>query len=126
MKKSLFSFEGRAGRKTWWLTVLAWTVAVVVAQGIALAGAFVSDTLATVSMVLAGLVGLAALVSTLAVSARRWHDLDKSGWWTLIALVPLVGIYALVMNGFVQGTQGDNAFGLDPLAGAALEASPAA
>lgn len=121
MYKSLFSFQGRAGRKTWWLTVLAWTAIALVAQGLAVAGAFVSETVGTLATILALLLGIVALIAMLAVSVRRWHDVDKSGWWVFIGLVPVVGIYALVMNGFVRGTPGDNGFGSQPTGSLATE-----
>jgi uncharacterized membrane protein YhaH (DUF805 family) len=48
----------------------------------------------------------------LAIQAKRWHDVDKSAWWILIGLVPLVGgLVALVFNGFVAGTPAANRFG---------------
>ena len=54
---------------------------------------------------------------TLCVYAKRWHDRNKSGWWTLIALVPIVGgIWMLIECGLLRGTRGDNRFGPDPLA----------
>ena len=57
----------------------------------------------------------------LSISVRRWHDLNKSGWWVFISLIPIVGgLYALVMQGFVPGDQGDNSFGPAPEEGALL------
>lgn len=54
-------------------------------------------------------------VGSLAIAARRLHDLDTSGWWLLLSLVPVVnigfGIYIL----FMKGTQGPNKYGADPL-----------
>jgi uncharacterized membrane protein YhaH (DUF805 family) len=51
---------------------------------------------------------------SVAVTAKRWHDRNKSGWWILINLIPLVGpIWALVENGFLRGTYGENAYGPD-------------
>ena len=50
--------------------------------------------------------------------ARRWHDRDKSGWWTLIGLIPVVGaIWILVECGCLKGSDGPNRFGADPLGG---------
>lgn len=52
----------------------------------------------------------------IAVSVRRWHDIDVSGWWALIGLVPYVRwIILLVFNGFGRGTMGRNRFGPDPI-----------
>jgi len=53
---------------------------------------------------------------TLAVQAKRWHDRDKSAWWLLINLIPVVGAFwTLIENGFLEGTPGPNRFGFDPL-----------
>jgi uncharacterized membrane protein YhaH (DUF805 family) len=96
---------------------------IVLVQALALAAAFVSETVGTVAMVVTAVAGLAGLVSIVAVSVRRWHDLDKSGWWVLIGFVPVVGLYALVMNGFVQGAPGSNGYGLAPVGLPAARAS---
>ena len=58
---------------------------------------------------------LLLLWPSLAICAKRWHDVDKSAWWILIALVPVVGgLIALVFNGFIPGTPGPNRFGNPP------------
>ena len=56
-------------------------------------------------------------VSILSLTVRRLHDLNLSGWWTLICLVPLVGIIFNLVLAFKQGTNGQNYYGPDPLAG---------
>jgi uncharacterized membrane protein YhaH (DUF805 family) len=62
-----------------------------------------------------GLLALVILWPSLAVSVKRWHDVDKSGWWVLIGLVPAIGgLIALVFNGFIAGTPGPNRFGSPP------------
>ena len=102
----LFSFDGRIGRKTWWL----WGVAAMLGLGLLL----------TALLGIAGvhekprtaIVNLALLWPTLALSAKRWHDRDKSAWWLLIGLVPVVGqLWTLVENGLLAGTPGANRFG---------------
>jgi uncharacterized membrane protein YhaH (DUF805 family) len=51
-----------------------------------------------------------------AVAVKRWHDRDKSGWWMLINLIPILGsIWTVVELGFFPGTPGDNHYGPDPL-----------
>ena len=52
---------------------------------------------------------------TLAVQVRRLHDLDRSGWWILISLIPLVGAIILLVWACSKGTEGENRFGSDPL-----------
>ena len=69
-----------------------------------------------------GIVGLiisiASIYFALAVYAKRWHDRNKSGWWTLIALVPFIGaIWLIVELGILEGTRGANQYGPDPLGG---------
>jgi len=59
--------------------------------------------------------GLGALLFIFAVSVRRFHDLDKSGWWAALTLVPVVGwLVIIVWCGFVRGVVGRNSFGPDP------------
>jgi uncharacterized membrane protein YhaH (DUF805 family) len=63
---------------------------------------------------LLGLWWLATLIPNLAVAVRRMHDQDKSGWWILIGLVPLIGGIWLLILYFIDGTPGPNRFGQDP------------
>ena len=50
----------------------------------------------------------------LAVMAKRWHDRDKSGWWSLVGLIPYVGpLWIWIELGFFPGT-GTNRYGPDP------------
>jgi uncharacterized membrane protein YhaH (DUF805 family) len=118
----LFSFEGRVGRATYWYYALA----MIVIFGIL--GAFGGMSMmsgmqasggappnAGVMGIVFPLVCLATLWPSLAIAAKRWHDVDKSAWWILIALVPAVGgIIALVFNGFIAGTPGPNQYGNPP------------
>ena len=47
-----------------------------------------------------------------AVSAKRWHDRDRSAWWVLLLLIPVLGVlWLLIDNGCVRGTPGRNRFG---------------
>lgn len=126
------SFNGRIGRRTWWLAyVLPLVLFAAVAAVADIALGFVRvverdavplDGLA-VELEGIGPFGVASLVLTvlggLAGQVKRWHDRDRPGWWVLINLVPLVGpIWALVEVGFLRGTPGPNRFGPDPLGAA--------
>jgi uncharacterized membrane protein YhaH (DUF805 family) len=62
---------------------------------------------------------LAVLLPSISLSVRRLHDRDKSGWWCLIAFIPLIGAIILLIWFVLAGTPGDNRFGSDPLAKAA-------
>jgi uncharacterized membrane protein YhaH (DUF805 family) len=50
----------------------------------------------------------------LAVSVRRLHDLGKSGWMSLIALIPIVGAVWMLVLMVTEGQTGENRFGPDP------------
>ena len=53
---------------------------------------------------------------SLALQSKRWHDLNKSAWWILIILIPIVGpLWALIELGFLKGAPGRNRFGENPL-----------
>lgn len=114
-KHLLFSFDGRVGRGPYWGFFV---VCLIVFGGF---GAFtVMSALNAAAPTAAGsgtsvgiaLVGLAFLWPSLAIQAKRWHDVDKSAWWILISLVPVVGgLIALIFNGFIAGTPGPNRFG---------------
>ena len=64
---------------------------------------------------LAGFFSLAILVPSAAASSRRLHDTNRSGWWTLLALIPVLGVAFLAALLVFQGTKGANRFGPDPL-----------
>ena len=59
---------------------------------------------------------LATVIPGLAVAVRRLHDTDRSGWWLLIGLVPLLGELALFIFMLMSGTRGPNRYGPDPVA----------
>ena len=63
----------------------------------------------------ANLVFLGLLLPSLAVGARRLHDIGKSGWWQLVNLIPLIGLI-LLLYWTVQPSEGDNTYGPAPSA----------
>lgn len=60
------------------------------------------------------MVSLALLVPRFALTVRRLHDINRSGWWLLLILVPLFGWIALLVFYCTEGTRGPNRFGPDP------------
>ena len=50
------------------------------------------------------------------MAVRRLHDLDKSGWFLLLGLIPIIGVIILLVWFVQRGTVGGNRFGPDPLA----------
>jgi uncharacterized membrane protein YhaH (DUF805 family) len=128
-KNLFFAFQGRVGRKSFWLGSLALCVVVFVIYGVAgalftqwapgaEAGSYVAVSTSPIGWLLYILATIVSIWGGIAIQIKRWHDRDKSGWWCLIGLVPVVGpIWALVETGFLRGTAGANRFGSDPLAG---------
>ncbi|MCF8709186.1 DUF805 domain-containing protein [Rhizorhapis sp. SPR117] len=58
---------------------------------------------------------LGTIIPYLAVAVRRLHDTDRSGWWLLLSLIPLIGGIILLVFFVSGGTRGANRFGADPL-----------
>ena len=81
-------FEGRAHRTEFWLFML---VSVSISIVLSIADAILG-TRNDYFGLLSGIYGLAVLVPSLAVGARRLHDTGRSGWWQLIGLIPIVGL----------------------------------
>jgi uncharacterized membrane protein YhaH (DUF805 family) len=106
-----FSLEGRLARREFWLFGVLALVGVSALCLLLLGIAGVRPRPANL------IVNLLLFWPGLAVSVKRWHDRDKSGWWVLLALVPVIGwIWALIENGLLRGTAGRNRYGNDPLA----------
>src|SRR5437899_1756811 len=103
------TFAGRARRPEYWYWVL-FGVLVGIAAGIL--DVLISGTNSGVFSVLSSL-GL--LLPNLAVTARRLHDIDRSAWWILILLLPIVGAIVLFVFMCLRGTAGPNRFGQDPV-----------
>jgi len=105
----LFSFKGRISRQPYWIFV--WAVFLIALFPALLLG--VGTERADQYIDIAGLV---LLWPSLAIQVKRWHDRDKSAWWLLVNLIPIVGFFwSLIENGFLQGTLGENRYGPDPL-----------
>jgi uncharacterized membrane protein YhaH (DUF805 family) len=114
------NFSDRAPRAEYWwfylLTMVAYIVATILDSILGGGGALGSYGLFSI------VVMLGLLIPSLAVGVRRLHDTDRSGWWLLIVLIPLVGAIVLLVFLVLEGTKGDNRFGPDPYAGEAAYA----
>jgi len=105
-------FSGRSRRKEYWYFVLFNIIVSIVLGWIdALLGTRGSYAGAGL---LSGIYGLAVIIPSLAVTVRRLHDIDRSGWWILIGLVPLIGVIVLLVFALLDGTPGDNRYGPNP------------
>ena len=101
-------FSGRAQRQEYWMFVLFnILIAIVLA---------VIDGVIGSPGVLSGLYSLAIVIPNIAVFVRRLHDTDRSGWWVLLGLVPIIGGIVLFVFSVLEGDAGDNQYGPDPKA----------
>jgi uncharacterized membrane protein YhaH (DUF805 family) len=76
-------FEGRATRSEYW-----WFFLFIVVVGLAIS---------MLSATLSGLFSLATVLPSIAAATRRLHDTNRSGWWQLIVLLPVVGLIVLIV-----------------------------
>ncbi|KQV91798.1 DUF805 domain-containing protein [Rhizobacter sp. Root1221] len=81
--KKYADFTGRATRPEYWWFVLFLVIGSLVTTGI--------------SEFLGGIFAVATLVPSLAAGARRLHDTNRTGWWQLIGLIPMVGWIVLIV-----------------------------
>jgi uncharacterized membrane protein YhaH (DUF805 family) len=100
--KNYANFKDRATRKEYWMFFL-FNILVQIGLGI------ISGILG-LGEVLIGLFGLFMFVPSISIAARRLHDIGKSGWWQLIALIPIIGFLVLLFF-LVSGSDEDNKFG---------------
>ncbi len=113
-KQFYLSAQGRVSRKQWWLKLIlpVFVISIVLAFVDMAAGTF--DPQNGVGL-FSSIFALIVLIPAILVYIKRFHDRDKSGWWILIALIPLIGaIWLLIELGFLAGTPGPNRFGPPP------------
>ncbi len=100
------TFEGRARRSEYWWFAAFCTIVVVVLMGLS---AMMDGS--TIPMIVLGLFVLAVILPGLAVTVRRLHDTDRSGWWWFIQLVPAIGGIWFFVLMVIGGSPGPNRFG---------------
>lgn len=109
------TFEGRAARPEYWWWILAMVILFTILGVVD--GALIAPLMGfepfqkEAGQPLSLLVSLGLLLPNLALAVRRLHDTDRSGWWLLIGLIPIVGSLVLLVFYILPGTQGQNRFG---------------
>ena len=104
--KKYFCFEGRAGRKEFWMFFLANFIINTILSFIPKAGPIIQ-----------AVYSLAILLPFLGVTARRLHDTGKSGWMQLLALIPIVGPIIVIVLCALEGQKEANQYGEVPACG---------
>jgi len=119
-----FTFSGRLNRKPYILrslaatflpVVLALVLFIVFAGGLKAGQDYQHRDLLWLHVVLHSLLIILAIVAGFSLGVRRCHDLDKSGWWLLLGIIPYInvawGLYLICR----RGTVGPNRYGEDPI-----------
>jgi uncharacterized membrane protein YhaH (DUF805 family) len=104
--KNYAVFSGRSRRTEYWMFVLFNLIFSIVLG-------FIDGMIGTAG-VLGLIYSLAILIPALAVSVRRLHDTNRSGWWLLIGLIPVVGAIVLIVFFVMDSDPGDNEYGANP------------
>ena len=108
--KAYAVFTGRARRKEYWMFVL---ISVLIAIGLAVLDVVLGLRVGGKGL-LSTLYSLGVLIPALAVAVRRLHDTNRSGWWLLLGLLPVVGSLVLLVFFVLDSTPGTNRFGPNP------------
>ena len=105
-------FHGRARRKEYWMYNLINAAVIMI---LVVSDSFTSpfDTGYGIGM-LTSIYSLAVIIPGIAVTVRRLHDTDRSGWWYFIGLVPVIGWIAMLVFTIQEGDHGSNAYGDNP------------
>ena len=106
-----FVYRGRASRSAYWWWVLFEAIAVLVLELLVVIPAALNSSAAiALFLVVIGIAVIYLALVGLALTIRRLHDIDRSGWWVLIGLVPFVGGIVLLIFSLLEGTPGPNRF----------------
>lgn len=110
--KNYAVFGGRARRKEYWYFILFNLLAL-------LGLGFIDGVIGTIDLesgmgLLSGIYSLAVLIPSIAVSVRRLHDTNRSGWWFLLYLIPFIGGLILLIFMVMDSQQSDNQYGPNP------------
>lgn len=111
--KKYARFGGRAPRSEFWGFTLI-NAAVVLAL-LMLQARFQTGTAHKIFLYTPAVYALLTLLPALAVTSRRWHDLGRTGWWTLLNIVAGVGTLVTLCFFLKRGDEGRNYYGRDPL-----------
>ena len=108
--KQYVDFDGRARRKEYWIFTLGNFVisAILSGAGFGIGGG---------AEFLGSLFGLFILIPSIAVAVRRLHDTGRSGWWLLVAFVPVIGFFVLLYFFLIEGDSTANQYGVNPKVG---------
>ncbi len=107
LKNKYAQFDGRAHRQEFWMFVL---INFLISFAVGLVASFIGLKF------LSYVYSLALFVPSIALAARRLHDINRSGWWQLIAIIPIIGWIIIIIWYATDSNAGSNQYGENPKA----------
>ena len=104
--KNYANFQGRDTEKEYWIFYFIYLATYIFLR--------IADNILNTEGFLSGAFVLISIIPSIAIATRRLHDIDKSGWWQLLYLVPIIGFIILIVFFIKQGTEDKNRFGDNP------------
>jgi uncharacterized membrane protein YhaH (DUF805 family) len=117
-------FQGRSRRTEYWMFFLFTFLVYAVFEGLIAAvggGRLHPNIIGVLLSILLAVFVLGSMIPSIAVGVRRLHDTNRSGWFVLLGLIPLLGGIIVIVLMCLDGTAGENRFGPDPKQGALEE-----
>ena len=109
-----YSFNGRATRSEYWIWIIFTTIVIILLEFIDISiGTYIENKSGDITGLLSTIFNIITMLPSLAVSVRRLHDVNKSGWWNLIALT-VIGVIPLIYWYCCKSFQETNKYGPVP------------
>ena len=104
-------FNGRARRKEYWMfTLFSVIISIIFSIIDKSLNLYISQNMG----ILSSIYSLAVFLPSLGVGVRRLHDTNRSGWWLLIGLIPVIGAIVLIVFFCQYSSPGENSYGTNP------------
>jgi uncharacterized membrane protein YhaH (DUF805 family) len=101
-KKIYFSWQGRICRKTYWIFSIPLALSVFLSSWI----------IPTSNDNISFIILLIVFYPSMMINIKRAHDRDKTGWFSLVLLIPIISLWPLIEFGFIKGDEADNKYGV--------------
>ena len=110
--KSLFSFQGRVKRSTFWIIFI---ITLMISADLLIQGGTSTDRGgSSVLVMLMTIFFIPTIWVAFSTYVKRWHDLNKSGWMVLTLFIPFVNLLIFLYLGLASGSAGPNKYGEKP------------